>query len=117
MSLGRFAPSPTGVLHLGNLRTALASWLSARAVGGCWLIRMEDVDGPRCRRDLGEAQLRDLGALGLDSDEPLLWQSERGDRYRAVLETLHQAGHLYPCACSRKDLQALASAPDRKSVV
>ena len=111
MSLGRFAPSPTGVLHLGNLRTALASWLSARAVGGCWLIRMEDVDGPRCRRDLGEAQLRDLGALGLDSDEPLLWQSERGDRYRAVLETLHQAGHLYPCACSRKDLQALASAP------
>ena len=111
MSLGRFAPSPTGVLHLGNLRTALASWLSARAAGGRWLIRMEDVDGPRCRQDLGEAQLRDLGALGLDSDEPLLWQSERGDRYRAVLETLHRVGHLYPCACSRKDLQALASAP------
>ncbi|MBK8726794.1 MAG: hypothetical protein IPL96_12310 [Holophagaceae bacterium] len=66
MSTGRFAPSPTGVLHLGNLRTALASWLSAKAQGGRWLVRMEDVDGPRCRRDLGDQQLRDLAALGLN---------------------------------------------------
>ncbi len=111
MILGRFAPSPTGVLHLGNLRTALASWLSMRAVGGRWLIRMEDVDGPRCRRDLGEAQLRDLAALGLESDGPVVWQSERGASYREALAALRAAGQLYPCACTRKDLQMLASAP------
>ncbi len=109
--IGRFAPSPTGVLHLGNLRTALASWLSAKAAGGRWLIRMEDVDGPRCRRDVGERQLRDLAALGLESDGPVLWQSDRGAAYREALAVLHAAGRLYPCACSRKDLQLLASAP------
>jgi glutamyl-queuosine tRNA(Asp) synthetase len=108
---GRFAPSPTGVLHLGNLRTALASWLSAKAAGGRWLIRMEDVDGPRCRRDVGEQQLRDLAALGLESDGPVLWQSDRSPAYRIALEALHGAGRLYPCACTRKDLQLLASAP------
>jgi glutamyl-queuosine tRNA(Asp) synthetase len=111
MALGRFAPSPTGILHLGNLRTALASWLSARAAGGRWLIRLEDVDGPRCHRDLGEAQLRDLAALGLVSDVPVVWQSERGVAYRVALAALHAAGCLYPCACTRKDLQLLASAP------
>ena len=111
MTLGRFAPSPTGVLHLGNLRTALASWLSARAAGGRWLLRMEDVDGPRCRRVLGEAQLRDLAALGLESDAPVVWQSDRSDLYREALERLHGAGRLYPCVCTRKDLQLLASAP------
>lgn len=111
MTLGRFAPSPTGVLHLGNLRTALASWLSARQAGGRWLIRMEDVDGPRCRRNLGEAQLRDLAALGLVSDAPVLWQSERGPQYQQALRALHGAGCLYPCRCTRKDLQRLASAP------
>jgi len=111
MILGRFAPSPTGILHLGNLRTALASWLSARAAGGRWVIRMEDVDGPRCRRDLGEAQLRDLAALGLTSDAPVLWQSERTEVYREALAALHGADRLYPCHCTRKDLQLLASAP------
>ena len=111
MTLGRFAPSPTGTLHLGNLRTAMASWLSARTAGGRWIVRMEDVDGSRCRRDLGEAQLRDLAALGLVSDAPVVWQSERGATYRAALEALHAAGRLYPCACTRKDLQLLASAP------
>jgi glutamyl/glutaminyl-tRNA synthetase len=111
MSLGRFAPSPTGVLHLGNLRTALASWLSARSRGGQWLVRMEDVDGPRCRRDLGEGQLQDLAALGLESDLPVLWQSARSQQYRAALAALHGAGRLYPCICTRKDLQLLASAP------
>lgn len=69
----RFAPSPTGVLHLGNLRTALASWLSAKSSGGRWILRMEDVDGPRCRRDLGERQLRDLAALRLESGAPVKW--------------------------------------------
>ncbi len=109
--LGRFAPSPTGVLHLGNLRTALASWLSVRSAGGRWIVRMEDVDGPRCRRDLSQAQLRDLAALGLESDVPVAWQSGRSVDYRAALEALRAAGRLYPCACSRKDLQKLASAP------
>ncbi|HJU84751.1 MAG TPA: tRNA glutamyl-Q(34) synthetase GluQRS [Holophagaceae bacterium] len=109
--VGRFAPSPTGALHLGNLRTALASWLSARAQGGRWIVRMEDVDGPRCRRDLGERQLRDLADLGLESDESVLWQSDRSERYRGALARLHGTGRLYPCACTRKDLQLLASAP------
>jgi glutamyl-queuosine tRNA(Asp) synthetase len=111
VTLGRFAPSPTGVLHLGNLRTALASWLSARKTGGRWIIRLEDVDGPRCRRELGEAQLQDLSNLGLDSDEPVVWQSARSEAYREALAELHRAGRLYPCACTRKDLQVLASAP------
>ena len=111
MTLGRFAPSPTGVLHLGNLRTALASWLSARKAGGRWVVRMEDVDGPRCHRDLGEAQLRDLARLGLASDEPVLWQSDRGEFYRQTLEALHRVDRLYPCVCTRKDLQLMASAP------
>ncbi len=112
MSLtGRFAPSPTGTLHLGNLRTALASWLSVRAAGGRWIIRMEDVDGPRCRRDVGEAQLRDLAALGLESDAPVVWQSERSSLYHEALARLHGARRLYPCTCTRKDLQVLASAP------
>jgi glutamyl-tRNA synthetase len=108
---GRFAPSPTGVLHLGNLRTALASWLSARADQGAWIIRLEDVDGPRCRRDWGERQLRDLEALGLVSDEPLLWQSERSEAYLAALHGLFHQDRLYPCLCSRRDLASLASAP------
>lgn len=111
MTLGRFAPSPTGILHLGNLRTALASWLSARKAGGGWIIRMEDVDGPRCRRDLGEAQLRDLAALGLESDGPVIWQSARGSAYREALAGLYAARRLYACNCTRKDLQLLASAP------
>ena len=111
MTLGRFAPSPTGVLHVGNLRTALASWLSARKAGGRWIIRMEDVDGPRCRRDLGETQLQDLALLGMESDDAVIWQSGRSDRYRQALAQLHGRGHLYPCHCTRRDLQLLASAP------
>ena len=111
MLTGRFAPSPTGILHLGNLRTALASWLSAKSRGGRWIIRMEDVDGPRCRREFGDQQLRDLAALGMESDAPVLWQSDRSEAYRAALGTLHERKRLYPCHCTRKDLQMLASAP------
>ncbi len=109
--LGRFAPSPTGILHLGNLRTALASWLSARAQGGRWIIRMEDVDGPRCRRDWGLQQLRDLAVLGLTSDVPVVWQSERLGRYRDALARFRAQGRLYTCGCTRKELALLASAP------
>ncbi len=109
--IGRFAPSPTGVLHLGNLRTALASWLSIRAAGGRWLLRVEDVDGPRCRSEHEIRQLRDLEALGLTWDGPVLRQSERASIYREALAALHDRGCLYPCHCSRKELQSLASAP------
>lgn len=109
--IGRFAPSPTGELHLGNLRTALASWLSVRAQGGRWLVRMEDVDSARSRSSLGTTQLRDLAALGLESDAPVLWQSHRHAAYQAALQTLFQAGGLYPCLCTRKDLAVLGSAP------
>ncbi|MBS1766696.1 MAG: tRNA glutamyl-Q(34) synthetase GluQRS [Acidobacteria bacterium] len=108
---GRFAPSPTGPLHLGNLRTALASWLSARRRGGRWIIRIEDVDGPRCRPEIADQQLRDLAALGLESDGEVVWQSRRSKRYREALVQLRDADTLYPCACTRKDLQRLASAP------
>ena len=108
---GRFAPSPTGELHLGNLRTALASWLSAKAQGGSWILRMEDVDAARCRTPLGEAQLRDLEALGLESDRPVAWQSRRQGGYQSALRVLFEQGLLYPCQCTRKDLAQLASAP------
>lgn len=111
MITGRFAPSPTGALHLGNLRTALASWLSVKSRGGQWIIRIEDVDTARCRAEWAEAQLRDLAALGLVSDAPVVRQSQRGEIYRAALDQLARQGSLYRCGCSRKDLQVLASAP------
>ena len=109
--IGRFAPSPTGELHLGNLRTALASWLGTKAQGGQWLLRLEDVDPARCRSTLGDAQVRDLAALGLESDGPILWQSHRQGAYQAALRQLFAAGSLYPCSCTRKDLAQLGSAP------
>lgn len=108
---GRFAPTPSGALHVGNLRTALASWLSARAAGGRWIIRIEDVDRGRSRAATAEEHLRDLASLGLESDEPVVWQSQRGELYQAALEELARAGRLYPCRCTRRDLALLASAP------
>jgi glutamyl-queuosine tRNA(Asp) synthetase len=109
--IGRFAPSPTGVLHLGNLRTGLASWLSVKIRGGRWLIRIEDVDIARSQRAIADQQLRDLARLGLESDEAVLWQSQRGEAYREALNRLHERHALYPCHCTRKDLQLLSSAP------
>lgn len=111
MTTGRFAPTPSGTLHVGNLRTALAAWLSARSQGGRFLLRVEDVDGPRCRPEFEARQLRDLERLGLDWDGPVLRQSRRSEAYRAALAGLQNTGHLYPCRCTRRDLQALASAP------
>ena len=99
---GRFAPSPTGALHAGSLVAALASWLDARAHGGRWLVRMEDVDTPRCVPGTAEQILSQLAACGLTSDEPVLVQSQRGDVYRAAAERLQAAGHAFPCACTRK---------------
>ena len=85
---GRFAPSPTGPLHAGSLVAALASWLDARAAGGAWLVRIEDVDTPRCVPGADELILSQLAACGLVPDEPPLWQSRRGSLYAAALQRL-----------------------------
>ncbi len=105
MSVGRFAPSPTGPLHAGSLVAALASWLDARAQGGQWLVRIEDVDTPRCVPGADHFILQQLAACGLVSDAPVVWQSQRSALYQTALDTLVQAGLAYPCACSRKDIE------------
>ena len=106
---GRFAPSPTGPLHAGSLVAALASWLDARSHDGTWLVRIEDVDAPRCVAGMGEHILSQLAAFGLASDEVPLVQSQRAHAYQQALETLIASGWVYPCHCSRKDiLNALA---------
>ena len=102
--VGRFAPSPTGALHAGSLVAALASWLDARAHGGRWLLRIEDVDGPRCVAGAREMILAQLAALGLHADEAPLLQSTRGEAYQAALERLLAAGWAYPCGCTRQDV-------------
>jgi glutamyl-tRNA synthetase len=107
---GRFAPSPTGALHRGNLRTALLSWLAARRRGGEWLLRIDDLDTPRNRPGAEEAILADLRWLGLDWDGPVLRQSRRRGLYASVLSALRRSGCLYPCRCSRR-LLADISAP------
>ena len=103
--IGRFAPSPTGPLHAGSLVAALASWLDARAHGGQWLVRIEDVDTPRCIRGADQLILQQLAACGLVSDAPVLWQSPRSDAYQAALDALIAKGWAYPCGCSRKDIE------------
>ena len=103
---GRFAPSPTGPLHAGSLVAALASWLDARAHGGQWLVRIEDVDGPRCPPGMDQVILGQLATLGLVPDEPPVWQSRRGERYQAALDRLIASGHVYGCACTRAEIAA-----------
>lgn len=104
MYRGRFAPSPTGPLHAGSLLAALASWLDARAHGGEWLVRIEDVDTPRCIAGVDQTILQQLARCGLVPDAPPLWQSQRGPLYEQALQHLVQKGQAYPCACSRKDI-------------
>lgn len=103
---GRFAPSPTGPLHFGSLVAALGSYLEARARGGRWLVRLEDVDVPRCRPEHADGILRTLVAFGFEWDGEVMVQSRRTARYREVLDTLKAKGAVYPCGCTRAELAA-----------
>jgi glutamyl-Q tRNA(Asp) synthetase len=102
----RFAPSPTGYLHLGHVRSALEGWRAARAAGGRFLLRLEDIDHTRCRDEYAVAIVEDLAWLGLDWDGPIRRQSEHFGDYRAALARLEGEGLLYPCFCTRRTIQA-----------
>src|ERR1700709_2614244 len=102
--VGRFAPSPTGLLHAGSLVAALASWLDARAHGGHWLVRIEDLDTPRCVSGADAAILGQLASLGLIPDESPMWQSTRSADYESALAHLSGEAWAYPCGCSRSDI-------------
>ena len=106
---GRFAPSPTGTLHIGNLRTALLAWLFARSAGARFLVRIEDLDTGRVRPGLADQQLADLAAIGLDWDGEVVFQSQRPDRYEAAIEAL--GDRVYECFCTRAEIREAASAP------
>lgn len=108
---GRFAPSPTGPLHLGNLRTALVSWLQAQADGGEWWVRMEDLDRVTASATHAADQLRSLAALGLRPDGEVVRQSERFDLYRDAIATLRAQGRVYECFCTRREIRQAAQAP------
>jgi glutamyl-Q tRNA(Asp) synthetase len=103
--IGRFAPSPTGPLHAGSLVAALASWLDARAHQGTWLVRIEDVDTPRCVPGADREILQQLALCSLVPDAAPLYQSQRGAHYQTALDALIQQKAVYPCGCSRKDIE------------
>ena len=103
---GRFAPSPTGRMHLGNVFCALLSWLSAKSKGGAWRLRIEDIDPDRSRRDFALQLMDDLQWLGLPWDGEVVWQSQRSDIYEHYLKLLDDAGLTYPCYCTRADIMA-----------
>lgn len=109
---GRYAPSPSGPLHLGNLRTALLAWLSARAAGGRFVLRIDDLDSGRCRPEHESGQLADLRALGLDWDGEPLRQSQRQQTYADAVAALEDRGLTYPCWCTRAEVRTAASAPN-----
>ena len=102
----RFAPSSTGLLHLGHAHAALFAWVCARGAGGRFLLRIEDIDRARCRPEFTEAILEDLAWLGLDWDGPARRQSQHFDCYRGALDRLEAAGLIYPCFCTRAAIQA-----------
>lgn len=111
MAVGRFAPSPTGDLHLGNLRTALIAWLCARHEGSQFFLRMEDLDRAQSSPEFERSQMDDLGQLGLDWDGEVVRQSDRFDQYESAIADLSAAGLTYPCYCSRREIREAASAP------
>ena len=114
MITGRFAPSPTGELHLGNLRTALAAWMSAHRDGpgtGRFLVRFEDLDRVTSSRDIAAQQLADLAAIGIEPDEPPVFQSDRFDLYDEAIDGLIARGLTYPCFCTRREIREAARAP------
>ena len=104
--VGRFAPSPTGDLHLGNLRTALVAWLAARAGGRGFVVRMEDLDRVSSSIEHERRQLADLAAIGLDWDGDVIRQSDRFDLYRSYIDRLDALGRVYPCYCTRREIRA-----------
>ncbi len=112
--VGRFAPSPTGPLHAGSLVAALASWLDARAHGGRWLVRIEDVDTPRCVPGAAEQILTQLAACGLVADDEPVWQSTRSALYQGALDRLAGAGWAYPCGCTRSDIEQVLRSEGRE---
>jgi glutamyl-Q tRNA(Asp) synthetase len=105
-TITRFAPSPTGLLHLGHAHAALLGWSIARKRAGRFLLRIEDIDGARCRPEFVDAAVEDLAWLGLDWDGAVRRQSNHFDDYRAALDRLAEAGLLYPCFCTRADIKA-----------
>ncbi len=109
--VGRLAPSPTGVLHLGNARSFLLAWLAIRSEQGTLHLRVEDIDGPRIKPEAETAALQDLAWLGLDYDGEILRQSEHLPRYGAVVQDLLQRGLAYACTCTRSEVEQAASAP------
>jgi glutamyl-tRNA synthetase len=117
MATGRFAPSPTGALHLGSLRTSMLAWLFARSEGSRFLLRMEDLDPTTSKPEHEAGQLADLAALGLDWDGAVVRQSERRDLHEAAIAVLVDAGLAYPCFCSRREIREASAAPHAPSGV
>jgi len=111
--IGRFAPSPTGPLHAGSLVAALASWLDVRAHGGRWLVRIEDIDTPRCRPGADRLILGQLAALGLHPDQPPIVQSTRSSAYATALKQLRDSGRAYACDCTRREIDDALAAVGR----
>jgi glutamyl-Q tRNA(Asp) synthetase len=111
LTIGRFAPSPTGALHTGSLVAAVGSWLMAKSLGGRWLLRMDDLDTPRQVAGMADDLLRTLEDFSLEWDGEISWQSSHREDYRQSFEQLQKLGLIYPCGCSRKEIAQAASAP------
>ncbi len=111
---GRFAPSPTGLLHTGSLVAAVGSWLMSKSMGGRWLLRIDDLDAPRLKPETVDHILRTLEAFSLTWDGEISWQSRHLQEYFAAFETLKQKGLIFACGCSRKEIAQTASAPHQE---